>query len=287
MGSPGCSATRGVGNLTVLGGERRRKKDSRSRGPVRGASPPRGPSVPGSIARLLTGSQRGTRPRRRELGQDPERPTRSRPRLAALSAPQAGPRASRKATEGSGSGHKRQAPVRNGRRRAQRRRQHPSRREVRVLISSRPLHHTEASSGGGATFHKRRTVNKPLSAREGLGGQAGRLGDKPELKWPQGQRRGRTPRGNRTGTRTTGPKPPAERCQTSLAESGGRVPPRSSGRPLIGLARVLSASLLAAHPACVPEVASAGPGCACVLASRRRPGRPRPPRPLRQRGRCR
>lgn len=175
MGSPGCSATRGAGNLTVLGGERRRKKDSRNRGPVRGASPPRGPSVPGSIARRLTVSQRGTRTRRRELGQHPERPTRARPRLAALSAPRAGPRASRKATEGSGSGHKRQARVRNGRRRTQRRRQHPSRREVRVLVSSRPLHHTEASGGGGATCHRRRTVTKPLTARPGrtAAGQAG------------------------------------------------------------------------------------------------------------------
>lgn len=158
----------------MLGGERRRKKGSRNRGPVRGASPPRGPSVPGSIARLLTVPQRGTRTRRQELGQDPERPRRSRPRLAALSAPQAGPRASRRATEGSGFGHRRQAPVRNGRRWIQRRRQHPCRREVAVLIGSRPLHHTEASSGGRATFHKRRPVNKPLTARPGRTGRPGR-----------------------------------------------------------------------------------------------------------------
>lgn len=58
LGSPGCSATRGAGSLTVLGGERRRKKGSRDRGPVRGARPPRGPSVPGSIARRLTVSAR-------------------------------------------------------------------------------------------------------------------------------------------------------------------------------------------------------------------------------------
>lgn len=149
------------------GGERRRKKGSRNRGPgVRGASPPRGPSAPGSIARLLAVSQRGTRTRRQGVGHDPERPTRSRPRLAAESAPRAGPRASRRATAGRGFGHRRQAPVQNGRRRTQRRHQHPSRREVGVLISPRPLHHREeASRGGGATFHKRRTVNKPLPAR--------------------------------------------------------------------------------------------------------------------------
>lgn len=148
----------------------------------------------------------------------------------------------------------------------------------------------EASPPYGGLRRRRRHLppetdryQAPHSAPGKDGGQAGRLGDEPELKWPQGQGRGRTPPGNRTGTRTTGPTPPAKRCQTSLAESGGRVLPRSSGRPLIGPARSLSASLLAADPACAPEVASAGPGCACALASGRPPGRPRAPRPLRGR----
>lgn len=121
----------------------------------------------------LAVSQRGRRTRRRELAQDPERPTRCRPRLAALSAPQAGPRASRKATEGSGFGHKRQAPVRNGRRRTQRRRQHPSRREAGVLIGSRPPHHTEASAG---RRHSPQETDRqpPRTARPGRTGRPGR-----------------------------------------------------------------------------------------------------------------
>lgn len=142
------------------GGEHR-GKGSRNRGPARGAGRPRGASVPGSIALFLAVPQRGVRTRRQVLARDLERPTRSRPRLVEESAPQAGRRDSRRATEGSGFGRRWQwqNAIPNGWRRTRRRQRHPSRREGGVLVGSRPRHHRdEASRSGVATFHKRQIV---------------------------------------------------------------------------------------------------------------------------------
>lgn len=155
------------------GGEHRRK-GSRNGGPARGARRPRGPSVPGSIALLLAVSQRRAGTRQQVFGRDLERPTRSRPRLMEESAPQAGRRDSRRATEGSGFGRRWrwQNAVPSGWRRTRRRQRHPSRREGGVLVGSRPLHHREEASRGGVATSTRDGSFKSPSQR--VPGRAGR-----------------------------------------------------------------------------------------------------------------
>lgn len=274
MGSPACSPAGGAGNLAVPAGGRRPRKGRRRRGPARVVRPPRGASAPGSIAQLSAGSPRGPRARRRqELGRDPERPTRSRPRLVTESARQAGPRAGRTATERSGFGRRRQTRVGNGRRTTGRRRQRqPSRREGGVLVRSRPRHHREEASRGGETDRERALHD---AARKGW---AAGSGDRLNLRWPQAQRRGRTPPGSRTRSRTTGDTPPAAHGRTSLAKPGGRALPFFRAAADWTGAGPLSDSLLSADPARAPEVASAGPElCACALAAQWSPRRPPSP----------
>lgn len=113
---------------------------------------------------LLGSLWRGTQTRRLDLLRDLERPTRYQAHLAEESAPQVGPRASRRAKEGSGFGFGQKNTVRKGRRRTWRQQRYPSRRGRSALIRWRPLHHTEISRGSCVTFHQKQTVKAPHCA---------------------------------------------------------------------------------------------------------------------------